>query len=671
MPPVPSAKSGASANFTKRPGEEPIPGYVLLEPLGRGGFGEVWKCLAPGGLHKAIKFVTGADEDVIGGRSGKQLRQELSAFQQIKAIRHPFLLTLERAEIVGDELVMVMELADRQLADRFNECRQAGMGGNPRDELIGYLLDAAEVLDLISNQFGLQHLDVKPANLFIITGHVKVGDYGLVRRLDGANLGTSAAGGLTPRYVAPEVLKGEVHTNSDQYSLALVYHELLTATFPYRARSTQEFMIQHMSAVPDLTPLKEPDRSAVARALSKEPGERFPSCMDFVLALMGVGSGSSRVASRSRIGLLETPAPVPTPPTPSRGGSLVTPPSSRLTTPTRSNARPDEPTKREGAPRAPVPPKPALPPPPPGRPKSFPPGLLITPGPAGAPRSFGDSSRPAPAELAPTSGIRLNRIRSVVPVARLLGESSGEIARPADQVVRTIFQSASAGFLVPPEPGTVLRAPDGTWVCKFVSTIHPKIAPVKLDLLWEEGGVTMDTRQEGYVVFQRPAPAPTGFFAPRTKPKCGFEVVVQLYPQSAMIGEVLVIGRFYGDPPQSFIDESERSLMKLIEGVRLQLNNTSERRKYPRVPTDLSVTVFPLHSDGGVDPPFAAQCKDISQCGVALRLPGKPPARYGYLFFDGIPAVGNLAVLAKFVRSEWVNDELVVGAQYRLDLGSE
>jgi hypothetical protein len=245
------------------------------------------------------------------------------------------------------------------------------------------------------------------------------------------------------------------------------------------------------------------------------------------------------------------------------------------------------------------------------------------------------------------------------------------MTRPADQVVRSIFQAATDGILLPPEPGALIRAADGTWVCRFLSTINARIAPVKLDLLWEEGGVTMDTRQEGFVVFQRPTPAPTGFFAKSNKQKSGFEVVVQLYPYGAQIGEVLVIGRFYGDPPQQFMDESERAIIRLIEGVRTQLNNTSDRRRYPRVPADMQVTVFPLHSDGGVDPPLAVRCKDISLCGVALRMPGKPPAKYGYLCFNSIPSVASVGVLAKFMRSEWLNDEMLVGAQYRLDLGSE
>src|SRR5262249_43582958 len=134
MPPAPSADSDIQERpYLKKPGAEPLPGYILIEPLGRGGFGEVWKCEAPGGLHKAIKFVHGDPDEPDGG---EQFRQEFDAFQQIKLIRHPFLLTLERVELIDGTLVMVMELADRQLQDRFRECQKAGLPGIPRAELL-------------------------------------------------------------------------------------------------------------------------------------------------------------------------------------------------------------------------------------------------------------------------------------------------------------------------------------------------------------------------------------------------------------------------------------------------------------------------------------------------------------------------------------------------------
>src|SRR5271155_2684534 len=96
---------------------EPIPGYRLIERLGRGGYGEVWKAEAPGGLFKAIKYVYG--DLASAGDDNKAACQELKALHRVKTIRHPYILTIEQFREVEGQLVIVMELADRNLWDRF------------------------------------------------------------------------------------------------------------------------------------------------------------------------------------------------------------------------------------------------------------------------------------------------------------------------------------------------------------------------------------------------------------------------------------------------------------------------------------------------------------------------------------------------------------------------
>ena len=66
---------------------EPLPGYRLIEPLGAGGYGEVWRAEAPGGLIKAIKFVFGTQHE-------KRASNELRALDHVRSVRHPFLLSL-------------------------------------------------------------------------------------------------------------------------------------------------------------------------------------------------------------------------------------------------------------------------------------------------------------------------------------------------------------------------------------------------------------------------------------------------------------------------------------------------------------------------------------------------------------------------------------------------
>ncbi len=268
-------------------GAEPIPGYKLIERLGGGGFGEVWKVLAPGGLLKAIKFVYG-DLQAIDDEDGSRAKQELKALNRVKSVHHPYILSLERLDIIDGQLMITMELADRTLWDRFRECRnqglpRMGLPGIPRAELLGYLEETAEALDLMNDQYKLQHLDIKPQNLFLVFNHVKVADFGLVKDLEG--MAATVTGGVTPVYAAPETFDGWVSRSSDQYSLGIVYQELLTGQRPFSGSSIRQLVMQHMEGTPDLSSLLRAERSVVSRALSKNHEHRFPTCLEFIKAL--------------------------------------------------------------------------------------------------------------------------------------------------------------------------------------------------------------------------------------------------------------------------------------------------------------------------------------------------------------------------------------------------
>jgi serine/threonine protein kinase len=294
---------------------EPLPGYRLLERLGAGGFGEVWKTEAPGGLHKAIKLVHGIIDELDGDATALQ---ELKALQRVKNLHHPFILSLERVDIVDGQLVIVMELAECNLMQRLDECRAQGLPGIPRDELLRYMEETAEALDLMNREYQVQHLDIKPQNLFLIRKHIKVADFGLAKDLEGTHAALSS--GITPTYAAPETFEGRVSHYCDQYSLAIVYQELLTGQRPFNGKNPRHLLMQHVAMPPDLAPLPEADRAIVGRALAKNPVERFPRCLDFVRALprkaaLPGGVSTARSEPASPDATVRVPFPAPTHPT--------------------------------------------------------------------------------------------------------------------------------------------------------------------------------------------------------------------------------------------------------------------------------------------------------------------------------------------------------------------
>jgi WD40 repeat protein len=264
------------------PGAEPVPGYQLQSWLGRGGYGEVWKAIGPGGFSVALKFIH------LDDRTGTL---EQRALELMKDIRHPHLLPTFGAWQTGGYLVLALELADRTLADRQREAVAAGLPGIPFDELLEYMQEAAKGIDYLNEPrhrfqgkegVGIQHRDIKPQNLFLVGGCIKVADFGLAKLLERAVISTT--GSMTPAYAAPELIQGRVSAYSDQYSLAITYCEMRSGRLPFSGHPAQ-VLLAHVLSPPDLSMLPAEEQPAVARALAKQPDERWPSCKAFVKAL--------------------------------------------------------------------------------------------------------------------------------------------------------------------------------------------------------------------------------------------------------------------------------------------------------------------------------------------------------------------------------------------------
>jgi tetratricopeptide (TPR) repeat protein/serine/threonine protein kinase len=266
------------------PGQTPVPGYRLVSLVGRGSFGQVWRAIGPGGFSVAMKFVP------LDGEHADFL--ELRSLEVMKDIRHAQLLAMFGAWHTEDMLIVAMELGESTLFDRANECLRQGIPGIPREELLEYMRDAAKGIDFLNNPrhslsgkelVGIQHRDIKPQNLLLVGGSVKVADFGLAKILEKA-AGTNS-GSMTAAYAPPECFKGKTTSRSDQYSLAVTYCQLRGGKLPFSGHSVGQIMMGHVSKPPDLSMIPENERPALARALAKDPEDRFPSCRAFVKAL--------------------------------------------------------------------------------------------------------------------------------------------------------------------------------------------------------------------------------------------------------------------------------------------------------------------------------------------------------------------------------------------------
>ncbi len=280
----PAGAPGADPEL--RPGARPVPEYGLLAKLGEGGFGQVWKARDDNGFEVALKFLR------LDGRGGAT---ELRAVEVMRNVRHAHVLPMFRAWQVGNWLVLALELGDKTLYRRLAEAEGQGQVGIPRPELLESMAEAAKGLDYL-HTLNIQHRDVKPQNLLLVGGSVKVADFGLAKLLE--HSAASNSGSLTAAYAAPEQFQGHVSLHSDQYSLAVSYCQLRGGRLPFRGGQHQ-MMFGHILDQPDLSMLPEAECPAVAKALAKQPEQRWPSCRAFAEAL-AAGAREPPVVVRQR-----------------------------------------------------------------------------------------------------------------------------------------------------------------------------------------------------------------------------------------------------------------------------------------------------------------------------------------------------------------------------------
>jgi hypothetical protein len=256
----------------------------------------------------------------------------------------------------------------------------------------------------------------------------------------------------------------------------------------------------------------------------------------------------------------------------------------------------------------------------------------------------------------------------VVPVARLAGTSVPDAVASGTEFAAAVVETAAAGGHIPQLPGDLGRLADGTWVCRFPSTVPAQVVPHKLGLLRDHWAMTMDQSDPDRIVLRKAAPG--GLWGALSGKKGGVEVTVQLPKSGRQVGEVTVTGAVFGVPDRAFIRTAEDAIPKMIADVRREVGNVVDRRKTPRVPAAFPVKVYPLHSDGTVGPAVPGRCRDVSAGGVGFATGEQLATKYAYVEFGGVAATAGLAGLVKVVRSQspLTGNDHTYGAQYRTDL---
>jgi serine/threonine protein kinase len=283
----------------RRPGGPDVPGYEVLEELGRGGMGVVYKA-----RQVKLNRLVALKVILAGAHASETERRAFRAeAEAVARLQHPGIVQVyEVGDSDGTPYLVLEYVAGGSLADRLD-----GTPLPPRDAA-GLLRSLADAVHYAHGQ-GVVHRDLKPANVLLTAGRgpeasaltpadapapcsrldgaaPKVTDFGLAKRLD-LSVGRTQSGAVvgTPSYMAPEQAAGKAKQAgpaADVYALGAILYECLTGRPPFKAATPLDTLLQVVSDDPvpprQLQPKVPRDLETIClKCLAKEPRKRYAS----------------------------------------------------------------------------------------------------------------------------------------------------------------------------------------------------------------------------------------------------------------------------------------------------------------------------------------------------------------------------------------------------------
>ena len=256
-----------------------IPGYEILRPLGAGGMSTVYLALQRS-LDRTVAIkVMRRGVDAAAADTAQSEKRFLLEGRMMAKLPHRNIVAVY--DIVSNEDVayIAMEfLGGGALTDRMRT-------GIALADAIAVIVQIAGALEF-AHEHGVVHRDLKPANImFRDTGTPVLTDFGIARYQDGSATRLTQTGMLvgTPTYMSPEQINGlQVDGRADQYSLGILFYELLTGAPPFRGDTPIAVLMAHLTQAPaPLPPEFKAFQDIFDRVLAKNRDERYPTLKAF------------------------------------------------------------------------------------------------------------------------------------------------------------------------------------------------------------------------------------------------------------------------------------------------------------------------------------------------------------------------------------------------------